>query len=280
MGKSTLLNALIGAKIAAVSDKPQTTRGKILGVLTKNDTQLVFLDTPGYHSPKNKLGEQMIKSVNESVSDVDAILFVTECAETIRNTEKDLLHKVKGQGVPVFLIINKVDAVKKEAVLTTIDMWTKESTFENIIPISAKNRDGVNIIIEELTKLMPEGPYYYDEDEITDQPEKQIVAEIIREKGLRTLFDEIPHGLAVEIERFEEFPDIVEIEAVIYCEKDSHKRIIIGKGGETLKLISQRAREDISEFLDKKVYLRCFVKVKEGWRNSDFYIKNFGLKSN
>lgn len=280
VGKSSILNKMLGQKIAIVSDKPQTTRTKIMGVLTKGETQLVFTDTPGFHKPKNKLGEKMIKAVGDSISGVDAVLFVTEPEGDLRPAEKELIDKFKKEKLPVVLAINKVDTIsEKEQLMERILKFSQLYPFEAIVPVSALK--GVNMaeLEEELSKLAFESVFFFPEDTLTDQPERVIAGEIIREKLLRSLDKEIPHGTAVSIEKMRERDDseILDIEAVIYCERESHKGIIIGKGGAMLKKVSTRAREDMERFFQCKINLKCWVKVKEGWRNREGLIHNFGL---
>lgn len=275
VGKTTLLNALIGQKIAIISPKPQTTRGKILGIMTDEECQAVFLDTPGFHKPKNKLGENMIKAVNETISEADFLICVVEPDTEIRNSEEEVINK--GANLPAILVINKIDTVKKDELLPVIDKYSKIRNFEKIIPISAKTGDGIDLLKSAIKELLPEGPMYYPEEMVTDQPEKQIVAEIIREKTLLYLDKEVPHGIAVEIVKMKEKENVTSISANIYCEKDSHKGIIIGQGGRTLKKIGERARVDCERMLDQKVFLELWVKVKKDWRNSNFLMKEFGL---
>lgn len=277
VGKTTLLNTLIGQKIAIISPKPQTTRGKILGIMSESGMQAVFLDTPGFHKPKNKLGENMIKAVNETIGEADFVLTVVEPTEFIKNAETEIIEKTK--NLPAILVINKCDTVKKDALLPVIEKYSNMRTFEAIVPISAKTGDGIDVLKKEIEKLLPEGPMYYPEDMVTDQPEKQIVSEIIREKTLYVLDKEVPHGIAVEIVKMKEEEEIVSISANIFCEKDSHKGIIIGSGGRTLKRIGSLARHDCEKLLDKKVFLELWVKVKKDWRNSNFLMKEFGLKN-
>ena len=281
VGKSSILNRLLRQKIAIVSSKPQTTRTKIMGVLTDTEgTQLVFIDTPGFHRPRNKLGEKMMKAVGDSISGVDACLFVVEPEGEIRDTEKELLRKVKAGRIPTVLAINKIDTVQdKEKLLARILQFTSLNDFEAIVPVSALKNEGMDELEDELKKLAYESPHFFPDDTLTDQPERVLAAEIIREKMLNLLDKEVPHGVAVSIERMHErdTADIIDIEATIYCERESHKGIIIGKNGETLKRISTRAREDMERFFDCKVNLRCWVKVKEGWRNREGLIHNFGL---
>lgn len=278
VGKTTLLNALIGQKIAIISPKPQTTRGKILGIMQKKNMQVIFLDTPGFHKPKNKLGETMIKAVNETIGEVDLLLMVVEPTEEIRNAELEIIEKTK--NIPTILIINKADTVKKDALLPVIAKYSSMRDFADIIPISAKKGDGLNLVEEVIEKNIDEGPMYYPLDVVTDQPEKQIVAEIIREKMLMLLDKEVPHGIAVEIVKMKEGEDLTKISANIFCEKESHKGIIIGKGGETLKKIGALARYDCEKMLEKKVFLELWVKVKKDWRNSNYLMKEFGLTQN
>ncbi|MBR6940459.1 MAG: GTPase Era [Clostridia bacterium] len=280
VGKSSLLNKMLGRKVAIVTQKPQTTRTKIIGVLTQGETQFVFTDTPGYHRPKNKLGEKMMKAVGEGISGMDACLFVTEPDGEIRDAEKGLLAKLKRENAPVVLAINKTDTVKdREAIMKKIIRFTSEYEFEAVVPVSAVTGDNVDAIIEELGKLAYESPHFFPDDTLTDQPERVIAAEMIREKMLLLLDKEVPHGTAVSIEKMRERPqsDIMDVEAVIYCEKESHKGIIIGHKGETLKRISSRARIDMENFFSCRINLQCWVKVKEDWRNREGLIRNFGL---
>ena len=267
VGKSTLMNRLVGEKIAIVSNKPQTTRNRISGVLNLDDTQLVFLDTPGFHKPRTRLGDYMVGVVNESVADVDAVL-----------QEQALLSNI-APDEPVILAINKIDEVEKSTLLEVIAAYSAVRDFAAIVPISAKTGEGVDELLGEVCKYASEGPQLFPEDMITDQPERQIVAEILREKLLWCLEREIPHGTAVEITKFQEREDgVAEIDATIYCEKASHKGIIIGKHGDMLKKISSMAREDTERFLGTKVFLQTWVKVKENWRDSQMLIRNFGYQ--
>lgn len=280
VGKSSILNRLLGQKIAIVSDKPQTTRTKIMGVLTKDDTQLVFTDTPGFHKPKNKLGEKMIKAVGDSISGVDAVLFVTEPEGELRPAEKELIEKFKQEKLPVVLAINKVDTIpEKEQLMERILKLSQLYPFEAVVPVSALRGINMPELEEELSKLAFESVFFFPEDTLTDQPERVIAGEIIREKLLRSLDKEIPHGTAVSIEKMREREnsDILDIDAVIYCERESHKGIIIGKGGAMLKKVSTKAREDMERFFQCRINLHCWVKVKEGWRNREGLIHNFGL---
>ena len=280
VGKSSILNRLLGQKIAIVSDKPQTTRTKIMGVLTEGDTQLVFTDTPGFHRPRTKLGEKMVQAVSDSVSGVDACLFVVEPEGELRPAELELIEKFKKLKMPVILAINKVDTLPdKEVLMARILEISKTYDFEAVVPVSALRGINMAELLSEMKKLAEESVFFFPEDTLTDQPERVIAAEIIREKLLRNLDREIPHGVAVSIEKMREREDsdIMDIEAVIYCEKDSHKGIIIGKNGAMLKRISTRAREDMEKFFQCHINLRCWVKVKEGWRNREGLIHNFGL---
>ena len=280
VGKSSILNRLLGQKIAIVSDKPQTTRTKIMGVLTEGDTQLVFSDTPGCHRPRTKLGEKMVQAVSDSVSGVDACLFVVEPEGELRPAELELIEKFKKLKMPVILAINKVDTLPdKEVLMARILEISKTYDFEAVVPVSALRGINMDELLSEMKKLAEESVFFFPEDTLTDQPERVIAAEIIREKLLRNLDREIPHGVAVSIEKMREREDsdIMDIEAVIYCEKDSHKGIIIGKNGAMLKRISTRAREDMEKFFQCHINLRCWVKVKEGWRNREGLIHNFGL---
>lgn len=280
VGKSSILNRLLGQKIAIVSDKPQTTRTRIMGVLTEGDTQLVFTDTPGFHRPRNKLGEKMIQAVSDGISGVDACLFVVEPQGELRAAELELIEKFKQQKMPVILAINKVDTLpEKEVLMTRIAEFSQHYDFEAVVPISALRGINTDALLDEMKKLAEESVFFFPEDTLTDQPERVIAAEIIREKLLRNLDREIPHGVAVSIEKMRERDDsdLMDVEAIIYCEKDSHKGIIIGKNGAMLKRVSTRAREDMEKFFQIRVNLRCWVKVKEGWRNREGLIHNFGL---
>ncbi len=280
VGKSSILNKMLGEKIAIVSPKPQTTRFKILGVYTHGDVQLVFTDTPGYHKPQTKLGEKMVRAVGSGIHDVDACLLVVEPEGEIRDAERTLLKKIKKEEIPAILAINKIDLLaNKEKLLARIMEFSQLHDFDAIVPISAKNGSGMNDLLEELSKLSMPSPHFFPDDTLTDQPEKVLAAEYIREKILRYLDKEIPHGTAVSIERFRERDDadILDIDATIYCEKESHKGIIIGKNGEMLKKISTGARIDLERFFEIKVNLKCWVKVKEDWRNREALIHNFGL---
>ncbi len=280
VGKSSLLNRMLGQKVAIVTQKPQTTRTRIMGVLTLGETQLVFTDTPGYHRPKTKLGEKMIKAVGEGIAGVDACLFVTEPEGDIKDTELELLRRLRAEKAPVVLAINKIDTVKqKELMMEKIVKLTNEFDFEAVVPVSALKNENVDLIIEELQKLTYESVHFFPDDTLTDQPERVLAGEIIREKMLLLLDKEVPHGVAVSIEKMRERPTggIMDVEAIIYCEKDTHKGIIIGKKGDMLKRISSKARVDMENFFQCKINLQCWVKVKEGWRNREGIIHNFGL---
>ncbi len=280
VGKSTLLNKMLGQKVAIVSSRPQTTRFRIMGVLTDENIQLVFTDTPGFHRPRTKLGEKMVKEVRESISGVDAALFVTDGEGQIRETEVELLNNLKSRKIPVILAINKIDIVKrKEDLIHRISDFSNLFDFHAVIPVSALKGDGIQPLLDVLKSLTVESPFFFPEDTVTDQPERLIISEIIREKLLHRLNDEVPHGIAVAIERLKEREDkdIIDIDAIIYCEKDSQKGIIIGKNGATLKEISTNARKELEYMFDCKVFLACWVKVKKDWRNREGLIHSFGL---
>lgn len=280
VGKSSLLNRMLGQKIAIVTQKPQTTRTRIMGVLTKGETQLVFTDTPGYHRPKTKLGEKMIKAVGEGIAGIDAALFVVEPEGEIRETEIELLKRLKSEKAPVVLAINKIDTIKqKEKLMERIVQFTGIYDFEAVVPVSALKDENIDLLIGELEKLSYESVHFFPDDTLTDQPERVLAGEIIREKMLLLLDKEVPHGVAVSIEKMRERPTggIMDVEATIYCEKDTHKGIIIGKKGDMLKRISTKARVDMENFFQCKINLQCWVKVKEGWRNREGIIHNFGL---
>ena len=277
VGKSTLTNYLVGEKIAIVSNKPQTTRNRICGIVTRGDTQFVFVDTPGYHRARTKLGDYMVNTVRESIADVDATILVVEPIASIGAQEEGLIEKIKGSKCPAILAINKIDTVEKDSLLEVIALYSQVGIFDAIIPISAKTGDGVEDLLKTCEKYSVESPFLFDEELTTDQPERQVMAEIIREKLLWNLDKEIPHGTAVEITRFSERDSgVIDIDATIYCEKASHKGIIIGKQGAMLKKISTMARTDCEKFMGTKVYLTTWVKVKENWRDSDFLVRNFG----
>ncbi len=282
VGKSTLMNHLIGQKIAITSKKPQTTRNRIQTVYTDTDKgQIVFLDTPGIHQAKNKLGEYMVNVAESTLKDVDVILWLVEPSNYIGAGEQHIIKQLEKANLPVILIINKIDTVEKEKVLEYIDTYRKVYDFDEIIPVSALRGNNLDDVIDTIFKYLPYGPMFYDEDTVTDQPERQIVAEIIREKSLHALDEEVPHGIAVTIESMKKrkgSKGIIDIEATIICERDSHKGIIIGKGGAMLKKIGSNARYEIERMLDSKVNLRLWVKVKKDWRDSDSLMKNFGYR--
>ncbi len=271
VGKSTLLNTIAGQKIAIVSNKPQTTRTAIKGIINREDAQIIFTDTPGIHKPQNKLGEKMAETIDDAVEGVDLILYLIEATDKgIGLANEFILNKIKDQKAKAILVINKVDSVKKENILELIKLYSEKHHFEAIIPISALKNDGVDTLLDKIIELLPEGPAYYDTEEWTDQTERQIVEETIREKALRILDDEVPHGIAVEVESMKkrDNKELYDIEATIYCEKRTHKGIIIGKDGSMLRKIGERAREDIEEMLQCKVNLQLWVKVKEDWRDN------------
>ena len=277
VGKSTLTNALVGEKIAIVSSKPQTTRNRIYGVVNKDDTQYIFLDTPGLHKARTRLGDYMVKVVKESVADVDAVCLLVEPIAKIGAPEQTLIDRLKEEKMPSVLVINKIDTIEKEALLEVMAVYSAAHEFDAIIPISAERKDGLEILMEQLAKYAVEGPQLFPDGMTTDQPEKQVVAEIVREKLLRNLDKEIPHGTAIEVTRFSERDSgIIDLDVTIYCEKSSHKGIIIGKNGAMLKRISTHAREDIERFMGAKVYMETWVKVKENWRDNLNYIRSFG----
>ena len=276
VGKSTLMNHLIGQKIAITSNKPQTTRNRIQTVLTTEEGQIVFVDTPGIHKAKNKLGEYMVNVAERTLNEVDVVLWLVEPSTFIGAGEKHIIEQLGKVKTPVILVINKVDMVKKEEVFTFIDVYRKEYDFAAIVPVSARSGENTDELVKVIMKYLPYGPQFYDEDTITDQPERQIVAELIREKALHCLNEEIPHGIAVAIDSMKYRRKIVDIDATIICERDSHKGIIIGKQGAMLKKIGSTARFEIERMLDCKVNLQLWVKVKIDWRDSDFLIKNFG----
>lgn len=276
VGKSTLMNRLIGQKIAITSKKPQTTRNRIQTVLTTEEGQIVFLDTPGIHKAKNKLGDYMVNVAERTMEEVDVILWLVEPTDYIGAGERHIIEQLKKTKTPVILVINKTDTVKKEAILSFIDTYRKELDFQEIVPVSALKGENTDELVKCIFKYLPYGPAFYDEDTITDQPMRQIVAELIREKALRLLEDEIPHGIAVSIESMKERGKICHIEATIVCERESHKGIIIGKGGAMLKKIGSAARPEIEDLLEMQVNLQLWVKVKKDWRDSDFLLKNFG----
>lgn len=278
VGKSTLMNCIIGQKIAITSNKPQTTRNRIQTVYTSEEGQIVFLDTPGIHKAKNKLGDYMVTVAEKTLSEVDVILWLVEPSNFIGAGERHIIEQLKKGKTPVILVINKIDTVKKEQLLEYIDTYRKEYDFAEIVPVSALKAENIKELLKCIMKYLPYGPAFYDEDTVTDQPVRQIVAELIREKTLRLLSDEIPHGVAVSIESMKYKKNIVDIEATIFCERDSHKGIIIGKNGAMLKKIGSMARRDIEELLEKQANLQLWVKVKKDWRDSDFLLKNFGYQ--
>ena len=280
VGKSTLTNALVGEKIAIVSDKPQTTRNRITAIVEKGDTQFVLMDTPGFHKPRTKLGDYMVNVVRESVADVDCVLMLVEPVAAVGQQEEALLANLKESGAPAILLINKIDTVDKQRLLEVIAVYSAAYSFDDIIPVSAKTGDGLDELLLEMEKYAQEGPHLFPDDMITDQPERQICAELVREKLLRCLDKEVPHGTAVEVTKFSERDNgIIDMDVTIYCEKDSHKGIIIGKKGAMLKKIGEQAREDIEKFMGTKVFLQTWVKVKENWRDSDYLLRNFGFNN-
>ena len=280
VGKSTLTNRVVGEKVAIVSNKPQTTRNRICGIVQRENTQLVFMDTPGFHRPRTKLGDYMVDVVRQSVADVDLALLLIEPIANIGSQEQGLIDQLKSQKTPTVLVINKIDEIEKELLLPVIAAYQNAMDFEAVLPISAKTGEGVEELLKLCEGYAVESPWFFDPDMSSDQPERQVIAEIIREKMLWCLDKEIPHGTAVEINRFSERDNgIVDVEATIYCEKASHKGIIIGKGGQMLKKISTMARNDCEKFMGTKVYLQTWIKVKENWRDSDFLIRNFGYRN-
>ena len=277
VGKSTLTNYLVGEKIAIVSNKPQTTRNRICGIVTKEDIQYVFVDTPGFHRPRTKLGDYMVNVARDSIADVDLTILVVEPIASVGPQEEGLLEQIKNSKCPAILAINKIDTVEKDILLEVISVYSAFASFDAIVPISAKTGDGVDALLAECKKYAIESPFLFPDDITTDQPERQVMAEIIREKLLWCLEREIPHGTAVEITKFSERDSgIIDIDATIYCERASHKGIIIGKNGEMLKKISSMARADCERFMGTKVFLTTWVKHKENWRDSDFLVRNFG----
>ena len=280
VGKSTLTNALVGEKVAIVSPKPQTTRNRITAIVERGETQFVLLDTPGIHRPRTKLGDYMVNVVRESVADVDCVLMMVEPVASIGPQEEALIERLKETGSPAILVINKIDTVEKGHLLEVIALYSAAYDFDAVIPVSAKTGDGLNELLIEMEKYAEEGPHFFPDDMITDQPERQICAELVREKLLRCLDKEIPHGTAVEVTRFSERDDgVVEIDVTIYCEKDSHKGIVIGKKGAMLKKIGELARTDMEAFLGTKVFLQTWVKVRENWRDSMAQLRNFGYNN-
>ena len=279
VGKSSLLNALVGEKVAIVSSKPQTTRTRITGVLTDGDTQLVFIDTPGLHKPRTKLSEYMVRQVGDSVADVDVAVLVAEPGDEIRQAEQSLIDSFTAQRIPAVLVINKIDTLaEKEKLMAQIALFMRAYAFEAVVPVSALHGDGIGDVLSELRRFAALSPFFLDADTLTDQPERVIVAEIVREKLLRSLFDEVPHGTAVSVESMKERADkdVMDIQVQIYCERESHKGMIIGRGGAMLKKIASQARQDIERFLGCRVNLQCWVKVREDWRNRENIIRSFG----
>lgn len=277
VGKSTLMNAMLGEKIAIVSSKPQTTRNRITGILTEGGDQFVFMDTPGIHKPKNKLGDYMMKSVSSALGGADAVIMIAEAGYPAGETEKRIIENLKRSELPSILVLNKIDLVNREKLAQTIAEYASFHSFDAVVPCCAEKGKNVEIVLEEAQKFLHESDWFFPSDIATDQPERQIAAEVIREKILRTLSEEIPHGTAVVIEEFKDEESIIRIRAEIYCEKQSHKGILVGKGGETLKRIGTYAREDLEAFFGVKVYLNLWVKVKEKWRDSDANLHNFGF---
>lgn len=278
VGKSTLLNALLGEKVAIVSSKPQTTRNRITGILTEGDTQYVFMDTPGMHKPRTKLGNYMVRAASETIGDVDAAILVVEPEARVGDIERALIERFRRDSLPALLVINKIDRASPEKIGETIRVYAEAFDFAAVIPISAMKNRGVADVLHECDPFMAEGEWHFPDDIATDQPERQIAAEIIREKILRTTSDEIPHGTAVLIEKFEDEDTLIRIYAQIICERETHKRILIGHHGDKLKQIGTYAREDMEEFFGTKVFLELWVKVKENWRDSEFSVANFGYK--
>ena len=279
VGKSTLLNSILGEKVAIVSKKPQTTRTRITGIHTVGEEQFIFLDTPGVHKPRTRLGDFMLKTTNETIAEVTAAILVVEAREAVGDIEAQLLSKLKSENLPTILVINKIDAVRAANIAKTIAAYAEAFDFDAVIPLSAKSGKGVDILIDECRKYLYESEWFFPDDIATDQPEKKLASEIIREKLLRTLDEEIPHGTAVTIEEWTEKRGVVSIRAEIYCEKASHKGIIIGKHAQTIKSIGMKAREDIEKMLDTKVFLDLYVRVKENWRDSEFNISDFGFRN-
>ena len=279
VGKSTLLNALLGEKVAIVSSKPQTTRNRILGILTEGETQFVFVDTPGIHKPQNSLGDFMVAAAGASMKEADAVVLMADAGRPVTSVEENVIRYLKQSGVPGVLALNKTDLYTPTQIAETITAYAAQHDFAAVVPLSAKNGKQVKDVLAECERLLPEGEWFFPEDMLTDQPERQMAAEIIREKLLRTLNKEVPHGVAVVIEEFREEGEMVRIRAEIFCEKESHKGIIVGKGGVELKRIGSYARADLEKMLDTKVYLNLWVKVKENWRESAKAVTNFGYNN-
>ncbi len=278
VGKSTLLNSILGEKVAIVSKKPQTTRNRITGIHTVGENQFVFLDTPGIHKPRTKLGDYMVRTTAQTVAGVDTAILVVEAREAVGDIEARMIQRFKSDGIRAILVINKIDTVRPENIAKTIAAYAEAFDFEAVVPMVAKNGKGVDILLSECEKFLRESDWFFPDDIVTDQPERQLAAEIIREKLLRMLDEEIPHGTAVTIEEWKEEGRLISIRAEIYCEKASHKGIIIGKGGSLIKKIGSYARQDIEQMLDSKVFLDLYVRVKENWRDSGFNISDFGFK--
>ena len=278
VGKSTLLNAILGEKVAIVSKKPQTTRNRITGIHTVGENQYIFLDTPGIHKPRTKLGDYMVKQTSNTLAGVDTAILVVEARESVGDIEAKMIQRFKSEGIRAILVVNKTDTVRPENIAKTIAAYAEAYDFEAVIPMVAKNGKGVDILLSECEKFLRESEWFFPDDIVTDQPERQLAAEIIREKLLRMLDEEIPHGTAVTIEEWREEGNLISIRAEIYCEKASHKGIIIGKGGSLIKKIGSYARQDIEKMLNSRVYLDLYVRVKENWRDSNFNISDFGFK--
>ena len=278
VGKSTLLNSILGEKVAIVSNKPQTTRNRIIGIHTYGESQFVFLDTPGMHTPQNRLGDYMINAANTTMHDADAVVLVVEAGKPVTKVEENVIAYLKKSGIPAILALNKIDMYDREVLAETISKYASKHSFDAFIPMSAKKGKNVNELMDECSKFLSESEWFFPEDMVTDQPERQIAAEIIREKILRTLNKEIPHGTAVVIEDFKDEDTLIRIRAEIFCEKASHKGIIVGKNGAALKLIGTYAREDLEKLFGTKVYLNLWVKVKENWRESARTVGNFGYR--
>lgn len=277
VGKSTLMNRLVGQKIAIMSDKPQTTRNRLLGIRTSADSQIIFVDTPGLHKPRTRLGEYMVDVADNSAKDADLILYVSDASVPLAKAEEEIIQNLGKYGLPCILLLNKVDLCNKEGLLPTIDAYQKLYPFESIIPISARKENGLELVGAEIEKYLPEGPAFYPEEMVTDMTEREIAAEVVREKMLRLLDKEVPHGVAIEVAVFKEKENVNEIGVNIYCEKESHKGIIIGKQGEMLKRIGRNARLELEDMMKKKVYLELWVKVKNDWRNNNHLIRDFGF---
>ena len=278
VGKSTLLNAILGEKVAIVSKKPQTTRNRITGIHTVGENQYIFLDTPGIHKPRTKLGDYMVKQTSNTLAGVDTAILVVEARESVGDIEAKMIQRFKSEGIRAILVVNKTDTVRPENIAKTIAAYAEAYDFEAVIPMVAKNGKGVDILLSECEKFLRESEWFFPDDIVTDQPERQLAAEIIREKLLRMIDEEIPHGTAVTIEEWREEGNLISIRAEIYCEKASHKGIIIGKGGALIKKIGSYARQDIEKMLNSRVYLDLYVRVKENWRDSNFNISDFGFK--